>query len=134
MLWIGCLTFPSTSTKWIMRKAFILDCLPHGKLRAARYIEEVPGFKDDDCIPRVIEFLVIGGTTHTTQVYRFEGWNTDEELNETDILISSCFADPTDAEKALSVAQERTPREEWVMNRHTVGECDWAEGFEREYY
>lgn len=101
---------------------------------AARYIEEVPGFKDYDCIPRVIEFPVIGGTAHTTQVYRFEGWNTDDNLDETDTIISSCFADSDEAEKALLLAKERLPREEWVLNRHVIGACDWAEGFVREYY
>ena len=98
---------------------------------AARYISEVPGFKDYDCTPGVIAFPVIGGMDHTTQVYRFLGWNINEDLDEIDILISSCFADQNEAEKALFQAKEITPREEWALNRHTIGQCDWMEGFVR---
>ncbi len=100
---------------------------------AARYISEVPGFKDCDCTPSVIAFPVIGGTDHTQQVYRFLGWNTNEDLDEIDILISSCFADQNEAEKELFHAKEKTPREEWALNSHTIGQCDWAEGFVRVY-
>ena len=38
---------------------------------AERYLNEVPGFKDYDCIPRVFAFPVVGGTEQTKQVYRF---------------------------------------------------------------
>ena len=100
---------------------------------AARYTKEVPGFKDYDCISRVFAFSVIGGEDHTKQVYRFLGWNINEDLDEVDILISSCFADRNKAEKALLLAKERTPREEWALNCHTIAQCDWAEGFVRVY-
>lgn len=98
---------------------------------AAHYRREIPGFKDYDCVPRVISFPVIGGENDAKQVYRFQGWNTDENMDEVDIIISSCFVDLMEAENALVLAKERTPREEWVMNCHTIGQCDWREGFER---
>ena len=98
---------------------------------AARYISEVPGFKDYDCTPSVIAFPVIGRSDHTQQVYRFLGWNTNEVMDEVDIIISSCFVNRNEAEKALSQAKEGTPREEWVLNCHTIGQCDWSEGFAR---
>ena len=98
---------------------------------AERYSKEVPGFKDNDCISRVFAFPVIGGTDQTKQVYRILGWNTNENLDEIDILISSCFADRNEAEKALLLAKQRTPREEWALNCHIIGQCDWAEGFVR---
>ena len=98
---------------------------------AEHYEKEVPGFKDYDCISRVFVFPVIGGTEQTKQVHRFIGWNTNENLDEIDILISSCFADREEAEKALLMAKERMPREEWALNCHTIGQCDWAEGFVR---
>lgn len=98
---------------------------------AARYAAEVPGFRDYDCITRVTPFPVIGGTAHTTQVYRFQGWNWDEDKDEIDILVSSCFTDAAEAEAALEIAKRSTPRQEWVMNCHVIGQCDWAEGFER---
>ena len=100
---------------------------------AERYLKEVPGFKDYDCISRVCAFPVIDGTDQTKQVYRILGWNTSENLNEIDILISSCFADRDEAEKALLLAKQRTPREEWVLNCHIIGKCNWAEGFARGY-
>ena len=99
---------------------------------AERYSKEVPGFKDYDCISRVFAFPVIGGIDQIKQVYRILGWNTNENLDEIDILIRSCFADRDEAEKALLLAKESTPREEWVLNCHTIGQCDWAEGFIRD--
>lgn len=98
---------------------------------AERYLREVPGFKDYDCTPRVSAFPVINGTDDTKKVYRFMGWNTNEDLDEVDIIISSCFADQGEAENALSMARERMLRKEWVMNCHTIGQSDWAEGFMR---
>ena len=99
---------------------------------AARYSENIPGFKDYDCIYRVTTFPVVGGLNHLRQVYRFEGWNTDEDLNETDIIISNCFADLDEAEKMLAQAKKSIVREEWVLNSHVIGKCDWEEGFVRE--
>jgi hypothetical protein len=29
--------------------------------------------------------------------------------------------------------KERTPRKEWVLNCHTIGQYDWADGFVRVY-
>lgn len=98
---------------------------------AVKYLKEVPGFKDYDCTPRVIAFPVIGGVNETGKVYRFLGWNTDENLNEIDIIISSCFVELNAAENALVQAKKITPREEWALNCHTIGQCDWAEGFVR---
>ena len=100
---------------------------------AEHYLKEVPGFKDYDCISRVFVFPVIGGTEQTKQVYRILGWNINENLDEIDILISSCFADRDEAEKALLLAKQRTPREEWVLNCHIIGKCNWEEGFARGY-
>ena len=99
---------------------------------AEHYAREVPGFKDYDCVPHVLAFPVIGGTAETRQVYRFIVWNTNEDLDECDILISSCFADREEAEKTLLIAKERMPREQWALNCHTVGQCDWTEGFVRD--
>ena len=98
---------------------------------ADRYLREVSGFKDYDCMPRVFEFPVIGAVEHTRQVYRFVGWNTNADFDEVDILVSSCFVDRNEAEMALSQAKEVTQREEWVLNCHIIGQCDWAEGFVR---
>lgn len=99
---------------------------------AARYLSEVPGFRDYDCIPRVTAFPVIGGGKDTVEVYRFEGWNVGKDLEEKDILISSCFADWSEAEAALAQTAMETRRDEWALNRHVIGQCDWAEGFARE--
>lgn len=52
-------------------------------------------------------------------------------MDEAGIMISSCFADRMEAENARVPDKERTPREEWVMNRRTTGQCDWQEEIER---
>lgn len=100
---------------------------------AERYRKEVPGFKDYDCDYRIAAFPVIGDADSIERVYRFIGWNTNEDLDEVDIIISSCFTARERAETEYQTAQEKYPREEWTLDCYTIGHCDWREGFVRCY-
>ena len=65
------------------------------------------------------------------QVYRFQGWNVNEDLDEIDIWESDCYVSWEQAQADYEKAQIKMPREEWTLNRYVIGQCDWQEGFIR---
>ncbi len=95
------------------------------------YRKEVTGFKDYDCDAEITEVPIIGSCNTGFDVYRFEGWNRNEDFDEVDIIESNCYFDQSQAESDFKKAQSKTPRQEWAFNRHTIGQCDWQEGFIR---
>lgn len=101
---------------------------------ASRYRKEVPGFKDYDCDSCILGIPVWNDDDVSAEVYIYQGWNWDSQGDEADCIISSCFVSRSEAEKYFAQAQQRTPRQEWVLNCHIVGQCHWQEGFDREQY
>lgn len=95
------------------------------------YRKEVPGFKDYDCEAEITEVPIIGEATQITCVYRFQGWNENEDFDEVDIIESDCYVDYVTAEKQYYEAKRKLQRKEWVLNRYIIEECDWKEGFVR---
>ena len=128
-----CLTF-FTSPNGNDRAGFhigLFQTYDEAKRVAAHYQNEVPGFKDYPCDAEITQIPVIGDVADGMSVYRYVGWNEDEDDNESDILESDCYADPAQAENAYRKAQTEFPRAEWALNRHIIGKCDWQEGFAR---
>ena len=99
---------------------------------ASRYRKEVPGFTDSDCDPTILGIPVWNDAEVADKVYIYQGWNWDENGDETDCLISSCFVSQSEAEHYFEDAQKRFPRQEWVLNCHLIGQCNWQEGFVQE--
>ena len=99
--------------------------------QAARYLQTVPGFMDYFCIPHIAEIPCIEPAGN--HVYRFCGWNWDHSGDEQDCIFSSYYGSRETAETEMALAREETLREEWTLDRYTIGQCDWAEGFAREY-
>lgn len=95
-----------------------------------RYRREVPGFKDYDCESEIAEVPVVG-EGEADEVYRWQGWNVNEWLDETDILDSVFFIRREDAQASLEQARRRYARMEWGLNRYRIGEeaVGWKEGF-----
>lgn len=99
------------------------------------YRRAVPGFKEYACDSEIAEVPVIGETKEETDcVYRYVGWNENEDLDETDIIESDCYTDVGQAEKACETAQVQFARKAWTLNRCIIGQCNWREGFVRESY
>lgn len=94
-----------------------------------RYQKEVCGFKDYSCEAEITEVPIIGCGENLQQVYRYEGWNVNEDFDEIDIIKSDCYIDRNQAQEDYEKAQRRIVREEWVFNCHIIGQCDWQEGF-----
>lgn len=99
---------------------------------ALRYRQEVPGFKDYDCDPSILGIPVWNDDEVIEKVYIFQGWNWDEQGDEIDCIISSYFVSQREAEEYFAQAQQQIPRQEWVLNCHVIGQCQWQEGFDRE--
>lgn len=97
----------------------------------AHYRKEVKGFKDYHCDAVITEVPVIGNADNTQKVYRFVGWNTNEDLDEIDIIESDCFVSSAQAGAELAQAEKVNPRQEWALNCNIIGQCDWCDGFTR---
>lgn len=93
------------------------------------YRKEIAGFKDCPCDAEIIRVPVVGAYTGEANVYRYVGWNETGEFDAVDVVESNCYIHLLEAEAAYKKAQAETPRQEWALNRYTVGECDWQEGF-----
>lgn len=97
----------------------------------ARYRKEVKGFKDYPCEAEIREIPVMGNCDNSQKIYQFTGWNIDRYCEKADIGESNCFASRAQAEIALENAERETPRQMWALNCHTIGQCDWQDGFTR---
>ncbi len=97
------------------------------------YRKEVTGFKDYPCDAEIKEIPIIGPINDSLDcIYLFEGWNVNEDYDETDIIESHCYTDRFQAEIDYQKSQEQFSREEWVLNQHIIGELYWQEGFVRD--
>ncbi len=95
-----------------------------------RYREQVPGFRDCDCEAEIIPVPLLG-VGKEEYVYRFVGWNVNDALDEVDILESDCYSDLRQAETAFRKAKQTYPRAQWSLDRWTIGQCFWQDGFVR---
>ena len=64
-------------------------------------------------------------------IYIIEGWNINENLDETDIIESDCFTDKKSAECELENMKQKYSRCEWALNKYAIDECEWTDGFVR---
>jgi len=55
-----------------------------------RYQVEITGFKDYECDAEITEVPIIGNITDMLCVYRYVGWNENEDFDEVDIIESNC--------------------------------------------
>lgn len=97
---------------------------------STRYRQEKPGFNQPEITSSITEVHLLDASEIPHCVYRWQGWNVDDDLDECDILESACYADEATAQRSLALAQRDTPRQEWILNRHVIGQCDWTEGFD----
>ena len=98
---------------------------------ATYYRNEVPGFKDYECRSEISPIPVVGVFAGEHFVYRYQGWNEDDNHDEIDIIESVCYLEYRQAEEDYRKAQIDYDRQEWTLNRYTIGQCYWQEGFDR---
>ena len=103
---------------------------------AARYLSEVKGFKDYDITCRITEKPLIGAYDVSAQpdIFIIYGWNENDELDETDVIESDCYLSIEDAEIRLNEMRAEFKRKEWCIDKYTIDNCCWQEGFEKVYH
>lgn len=100
---------------------------------AADMLAHVPGFRDYPCTYRITEKEVSGPVgKELREVFLILGWNTNRDLDEIDLVESDCFPSLTQANAALAELQAQYRRSAWTIQRWTVGQADWSEGFVRD--
>ena len=99
-----------------------------------RYSHELPGFTRPEITAMITTVPVLDADTIPDCVYRWQGWDLDDGLNECNIITSDCFVDESAAQLSLARAQQLTPRHAWCLNRYVIGQCDWPEGFDTYTY
>lgn len=101
---------------------------------AAYYLKNIKGFCEYPCTYRIKQKKIIGILPLEADpacVWIVTGWNTNADLDEIDIVESDCYADESQAYKALDIMKALYPRSEWVVNHWIIGKYDWEEGFSR---
>lgn len=99
---------------------------------AAYYLKNVKGFCDYPCTYSILEKAIMDAqAAEPDEVFLVQGWDTDENLNEIDIIESPCFVSETQAKTELERLRNTQPRAEWVINRWKIDQVHWQEGFER---
>ena len=81
-------------------------------------------FSETDCESRIIEVEVVGEDVDVECVYRFYGQNIDAS-HEGDVIESPCYIDKSTAIQELMNAKKHTPRQQWNLETHIVGKCNW---------
>ena len=98
---------------------------------AEHYLSVVPGFRDYPCTYEITEKTVIGKIGPSGTVYVVWGWDEDENGHETGVWSSACYADFSEAQRAMDAARRRMNKQEWSLDTYRVGQCCWTEGFAR---
>ena len=74
---------------------------------AEHYLSALPGFRDYPCTYEITEKLVVGTIGQSQKIYMIWGWDEDEEGDETDVWSSACYADLSEAQRAMGAAKRR---------------------------
>lgn len=102
---------------------------------ARRFLKEVNGFKDHDINYHITEKSVIGSIDNSmmSEVFIIYGWNENDDLDEIDVIESSCYSTLQKAKQHLNVMKEGCSRKEWCISKYSIDECEWQEGYIKEY-
>ena len=98
---------------------------------AEYYLSVLPGFRDYPCTYEITEKLVVGIIGQSQKVHMIWGWDEDENGKETGIWSSACYADFSEAQRAMDAAKRRMNKREWSLDTYLIGQCHWTEGFAR---
>ena len=75
--------------------------------------------------------MVVGIIGQSQKVHMIWGWDEDAEGDETDVWSSACYADLSEAQRAMDAAKRRMNKQEWSLDTYLIGQCHWTEGFAR---
>ena len=98
---------------------------------AAKYQQEVNGFKDYPVTYQIKEKNIISASITQLDVFIIYGWNENDELDEIDVVESDCYSSMEEAETQLHEMKKRFHRKEWCIDKYRIDKCYWQEGFEK---
>lgn len=100
---------------------------------AQYYLRNVKGFRDVPCTYRVAEKKIRGRSSGEPPnlVWMIQGWNVNQDFDETDVIESDCFLSRKQADSELKRMKKQHRRQHWVLGRWRPGERNWQDGFER---
>lgn len=100
---------------------------------ARYYLENVQGFCEYDCTYGIVKKEIADNPDHIApkSVWFVQGWNTNEHLDEIDIVESSCFLTEERAREECRLMQRANERTEWAVSCYYIGDLHWKEGFVR---
>ena len=133
MLYLLVLTDPELSYDNYSEDFYIglFDTEQQAEDIAKHYLKNIKGFCDFPCTYRIVKKDVIGDFNSRISDYLWtvHGWNTNEYLDEIDIIESPCFLTEEQADAELPVMKKKYQREEWTVTRWKIGALEWREGF-----
>ena len=100
------------------------------------YLTEINGFKDYNVTYQITEKYVVGSADSfiSSNIFIIYGWNENDELDEIDVIESSCYVVKQEAEKKLNELKSSYCRKEWAIDQYKIDECNWQEGFVKVYH
>ena len=99
---------------------------------AAFYLQNIKGFCEYPCTYSILEKSIVDmQTAEPDEVFLVQGWDTDENQDEINVIESSCFVSEAEAKAELERMKSAQPRAEWVINRWEIDQAHWQEGLER---
>lgn len=103
---------------------------------AKKYLNNVKGFKDHNVTYQITEKLLIGydDSIMLSEIFIVYGWNENEDFDEINIIESDCYANKQNAEQKLNELKSKYSRKEWCIDKYIIDECNWKEGFVKEYH
>ena len=81
-------------------------------------------FSESSCKVRIEEVDVVGEDDRVECVYCFFGQNIDSSF-EGDIIESPCYVEKSMAIQELMKAKRNTPRQQWHLQTHIIGKCNY---------
>ena len=64
-------------------------------------------------------------------VWIVQRWNTNQNLDEIDMIESNCYLTEERANLELELMKREYPRQEWALEQWRIGKLNWQDGFER---
>ena len=111
----------------------IFESKQQAKETAKHYLKNVQGFCDYQCTYQIIEKEFINSTAakNANEVWLVQGWNVNENSDETDLIESQCLTTENQALSELETLKKRFKRQEWNISKWIIGQKNWQNGFIR---
>ncbi len=95
---------------------------------AEYYLKNIAGFCEYSCTYRIVP-KEADGMPVNDRIWTVQGWNVNDDLDETDIIESRCFVSAEQAIAELEALKKLHKRDEWIISSDIIGKKHFEEGF-----